>query len=42
MFARLGSGHDVHVTEGLALAGGWLIYLAMLAVLGFVLLRRRR
>jgi hypothetical protein len=30
------------VTEGLALAGGWLIYGSMLATLAFFLLRRPR
>ena len=39
-FGRRASGQDHGVTEGLALAGGWLIYACMLAVLTFVLLRR--
>ena len=42
MFAAVESGHDDVVTEGLALAGSWLIYLAMLSLLGWVLLRRQR
>ena len=29
------------MTEGLALAGGWLLYLGMLTALAFVLLRRQ-
>jgi hypothetical protein len=30
------------VTDGLALAGGWLIFACLLVALVFVLLRRRR
>jgi len=30
------------VTDGVALAGGWLMYLCMLGALAFVLLRRQQ
>jgi len=41
-FAGTRTGHEEVVTEGLALAGGWLIYACMLSTLAFVLLRRPR
>lgn len=42
MFGDLRTGHEEVVTEGLALAGGWLIYACMLSALVFVLLRHQR
>jgi hypothetical protein len=42
MFGHATTGHDDGVTDGLALAGGWLIFAGLLFALAFVLLRRRR
>ena len=41
-FGDARTGHEEVVTEGLALAGGWLIYACLLATLAFVLLRRQQ